>query len=134
MIDPEIEQRLRDGFARWSRGERVFDPRYTHPDIELHSVIAGFAGTTYRGHEGIERFVTDMTEAFDKWELDLVEVTEFAPGRVLGVGTVHLRGRGSGVTVDQPCAWLIDHDDGIVTRFEPFLNRVDEARAIAAAG
>jgi hypothetical protein len=131
MIDPDLEQRLRDAFDRWNRGERVFDPRYTHPDVEVHSVIAD---APYRGHEGIERFVADMTEAFDTWELDLVEVTEFAPGRVLGIGTVHLRGRGSGVTVDQPCAWLIDHDDGIVTRFEPFLGRVDEARAIAARG
>ena len=34
-----------------------------------------------------------------------------ATGRVLGVGTVHLRGRGSGVAVDLPCAWLFDHVD-----------------------
>ena len=35
----------------------------------------------------------------------------------------------SGVNVDQPCAWLLDHVDGVLTRFEPFPNRVDEARA-----
>jgi ketosteroid isomerase-like protein len=133
MIDPELERRLRGAFARWNEGDRVFDPRWTSPDVEIHSAIGDFTGATYRGQEGVEQWVADMAEAFDEWQLELQQVTEFAPGRVLGVGTAHLRGRGSGVAVDQPCAWIIDHQDGIVTRFEPFLNRVDEARAIAAS-
>jgi ketosteroid isomerase-like protein len=133
MIDPDHEQRLREAFAGWSRGDRRFDPRWTAPDVEIHSATGDFTGTIYRGQEGVERWVADMQEAFDEWRLELDELEEFAPGRVLGVGTVHLRGRGSGATVDQPCAWLLDHVDGVLTRFEPFLNRVEEARAIAAA-
>jgi ketosteroid isomerase-like protein len=134
MVDAEFERRLRDAFARWNEGERVFDPRWTHPDVEIHSAIGDFTGATYRGQEGVAQWVADMAEAFDEWRLELDELDEFAPGRVLGVGTAHLRGRGSGVSVDQPCAWIFDHDDGVLTRFEPFLNRVDEARAIAAGG
>ena len=56
---------------------------------------------------------------------------EPVPGCIFGVRAIHLRGRESGVTVDEPCAWIIDHVDGRVTRFEPFLNRVEEARALA---
>jgi ketosteroid isomerase-like protein len=134
MIDPELERRLREAFDAWNRGERVFDPEWTTPDVEVHSAVGDFGATPYRGQEGVRRWVDDMTEAFDEWRLDLDEVEEFAPGRVLGVGSVHLRGRGSGVSVDQPCAWIFDHADGVVSRFEPFLNRVDEARAIAAEG
>jgi ketosteroid isomerase-like protein len=134
MIDPELEQRIRDGFERWNSGEHVFDPEWTSADVEVHSAVGNFGGTTYRGEEGIAQWVADMAEAFDEWRLDLGELDEFAPGRVLGVGTVHLRGRGSGVSVDQPCAWIFDHVDGVLTRFEPFLNRVEEARAIAATG
>jgi ketosteroid isomerase-like protein len=133
MIDPELEQRVREAFARWNAGEHVFDPEWTDPDVEIHSAVGDFGGTTYRGQEGIAQWVADMTESFDEWRLELGELDEFAPGRVLGVGTVHLRGRGSGVSVDQPCAWIFDHVDGVLTRFEPFLNRVEEARAIAAA-
>jgi ketosteroid isomerase-like protein len=134
VIDPQFEQRLRDGFARWNAGDHSFDPEWTAEDVEIHSAVADFAGTVYRGQEGVRQWVEDMREVFDEWQLRLDELEEFAPGRVIGVGTVHLRGRGSGVSVDQPCAWLFDHVDGVLTRFEPFLNRVGEARAIAAGG
>jgi ketosteroid isomerase-like protein len=134
VIDPQFEQRLRDGFARWNAGDHSFDPEWTAEDVEIHSAVADFAGTVYRGQEGVRQWVEDMREVFDEWQLRLDDLEEFSPGRVIGVGTVHLRGRGSGVSVDQPCAWLFDHVDGVLTRFEPFLNRVGEARAIAAGG
>ena len=132
VIDPQLERRIRDGFARWNAGDHSFDPDWTAEDVEIHSAIADFAGTTYRGQDGVRQWVEDMREVFDEWQLRLDELEEFAPGRVIGIGTVHLRGRGSGVSVDQPCAWLFDHVDGVMTRFEPFLNRVGEARAIAS--
>jgi ketosteroid isomerase-like protein len=132
MISPDLEQRIRDGFARWNRGAHTFDSEWTHPDLEIHSVASSLSGSVYRGREGLERWVADMEESFDEWQLEIDELDEVSPGRVLGIGAVHLRGRGSGVTVDQPCAWLLDHVDGVLTRFEPFLNRVDEAREIAA--
>jgi ketosteroid isomerase-like protein len=134
MIDPALEQRIHDAFERWNSGDHSFDPDWIAPDVEIHSAVGDFTGTTYRGQDGVRQWVEDMHDVFDEWQLELHELEEFAPGRVLGVGTVHLRGRGSGVTVDQPCAWLLDHVDGVMTRFEPFLNRVDEARAIAASG
>jgi hypothetical protein len=134
MIDPELEQRIRDGFERWNSGEHTIDPRWMAADMEIHTAVGDLSGTVYRGEDGLKQWVDDMHDVFDEWELELDEIEEFAPGRVLAVGSAHLRGRGSGVTVDQPCAWLMDHVDGVLTRFEPFLNRVDEARAIAAGG
>ena len=132
MIDPGIEQRIREAFARWNRGEHTFDPVGTHPDIEIHSAVANLSGTVYRGHEGVARWVSDMEEVFDEWQLVLDELEEVSPSRLLGVGAIHLRGRGSGATVDQPCAWVMDHADGVLTRFEAFLNRVEEAREAAS--
>jgi ketosteroid isomerase-like protein len=132
MISPDLEQRIRDGFARWNRGEHSFDQDWVHPDVEIHSAAAVVTGSVYRGREGLERWVSDMEEAFDEWQLEINELDEVKPGRVLGIGSVHLRGRGSGAPVDEPCAWVLDHVDGLLTRFEPYLNRVDEARAIAA--
>jgi ketosteroid isomerase-like protein len=131
MTEPEVEQRIREGFARWNRGEHTFDPLWIHPDVEIHSAVGVVTGNVYRGREGLAQWVADMEEVFDEWQLEIDELDEVTPGRVLGIGSVHLRGRGSGAPVDQPCAWLLDHVDGLLTRFEPFLNRVDEARAIA---
>jgi ketosteroid isomerase-like protein len=132
MISPELEHRIRDGFARWNRGEHSFDPEWVHPDVEIHTAAGVFTGSVYRGREGLERWVSDMEEAFDEWELEIDELDEVKPGRVLGIGSVHLRGRGSGAPVDEPCAWVLDHADGLLTRFEPYLNRVEEAREAAS--
>lgn len=134
MIDPAVEQLIRDGFERWSRGQRDLDADWISPDIEIHSGFGEFGGGVHRGREAVARWAAEMQEAFVEWRLEVRELEEFAPGRVLGVGAVHMRGRGSGVSVDQPCAWILDHADGRLTRLEPFLNRVDEARALAAAG
>ena len=131
MIDPDLEQRVRTSFAAWNRGEHSLDPEWTHPEVEIHSAAVGLSGIVYRGQEGLARWVADMEEAFDEWQLKLDELDEVTPGRLLGIGAIHLRGRGSGVNVDQPCAWLLDHVDGVLTRFEPFPNRVEEARAAA---
>ena len=131
-MDPAFEQRIRDGFARWNAGDHSFEPEWTSPDVEIHSAVADFTGTTYRGEEGVRQWVADMNEVFDEWQLEIHDLEEITATRVLGVGTVHLRGRGSGVSVDQPCAWLFDHVDGVLTRFEPFLNRVEEARRAAS--
>jgi hypothetical protein len=128
MIDPELERRVRDAFGSWNRGEHSFDPEWTHPEIEVHTAVAGLSGDVYRGRDGVARWIADMEEVFDEWRLGLGELEEVSPTRLLAVGTVHLRGRGSGIGVDQPCAWLLDHVDGVLTRFEPFLNRVEEAR------
>jgi len=132
MIPPELDQRIREGFARWNRGEHTFDPEWVHPDVEIHSAVGVVSGSVYRGVEGLERWVSDMEEVFDEWQLEIDDLDEVKPGRVLGIGSVHLRGRGSGAPVDQPCAWLLDHVDGLLTRFEPFLNRVEEAREAAS--
>jgi ketosteroid isomerase-like protein len=131
MTDPELERRVRGAFERWNRGDHSFDPEWTDPEIEVQTAVAGLSGASYRGHEGLAQWIADMEEAFDEWRVDLGELEEVSPTRLLAIGTVHLRGRGSGVGVDQPCAWVLDHVDGVLTRFEPFLNRVEEARAAA---
>jgi len=131
MIDPDLERRVRHGFERWSSGDHEFDPELISPDFEIHSGFGEFGGGVHTGEERVAKWLADMQEAFDEWRLEVDELDEFEPGRVLAVGTVHMRGRGSGVTVDQPCAWILDHAGGLLTRIEPFINRVDEARAIA---
>ena len=66
-----------------------------------------------------------------------MEIDEFevpGAGRVLAIGSVHFRGRESGVVIDEPVAWVFRHDGERVTRLEVFVNRVADARAAAAGG
>jgi ketosteroid isomerase-like protein len=131
MERDELEARLRDAFDRWNRGDYALSPDFVDPDVEILSATGPLGGGTYRGYEGYARWIADMSESFDEWVLRLDELETLAPDRVLVVGAVHFRGRGSGVDVDLPCAWLMNHREGVLTRMEAFPNRVDEARAIA---
>src|SRR3954454_14292650 len=119
---------VRGVFARWNEGN--FQPREeeTNPDIEVVTQTARLHGQPYRGLEGVRRWIAETLEAFEEWNLRLDEVQSMGE-RVLGVGHIHLRGRESGVDIDAPCAWIFDFRDGRCTRFETFVNRVDEARA-----
>ena len=129
-----MEQRIRTAFERWNRADYSFDDQLMHPDIEIRSLTGLLTGGVYRGREGLAEWAREVTESFDEWSLVVDEVEETGPTRVLAVGSVHFRGRESGVAIDAPCAWLVDHEGGLVTRFEVFANRVSEARAIAAGG
>jgi len=51
--------------------------------------------------------------------------------RVVALGRVRLRGKGSGVGVDQPHGWLVEFKDGKVFRFRHFARPQE---ALEAAG
>jgi ketosteroid isomerase-like protein len=131
MEASELEQRLRTTFDRWNLGDRSVEEAWTDPDVEIVSASAELTGRSYRGYEGVRQWIADLSEAFDEWTLRLDEFEEYAPGHVLAVGAVHFRGRGSGATVDLPCGWIIDHDEGVLRRLVAFPGRVEEARAAA---
>ena len=100
MIAPDLEQRMRDGFARWNRGDHSVRPAHgSDPDVEIHLGGGRAQRATRlprgrgsralgRGHGGCVRRVAPRSSTSS---------SELAPGRVLGIGSVHLRGRGSGV-------------------------------------
>ena len=48
MIQAELDQRIREGFARWNRGEHTFDPEWVHPDVEIHSAVGVVSGVRWR--------------------------------------------------------------------------------------
>src|SRR6188472_1719702 len=132
MEPDELEARLRETFDRWNRGDYSVRPGTLDPDVEIISAAGMLSGGPYRGYDGYQRWIADISESFDEWGLRLDEFEPLAPDRVFVVGAVHFRGRGSGVDVDLPCAWIMDHTEGMLTRLEAFPNRVDEAREIAA--
>jgi ketosteroid isomerase-like protein len=117
-----------DVFERWNRGERDPRPDEIEPDFE---VVSRLTNQVYRGAAGIRDWVADVTESFDQWNLRLDEVRELGDDRLLGLGRLQIRGRGSGVDLDQPAAWLFQFRGGRMARMETFLNRVEEALAEA---
>jgi ketosteroid isomerase-like protein len=121
-------QTIREGIAALNRGDVDGIAAMLDPDVELVPLRAVLDGSIYRGHDGMRRWLADMSEDWTEFELDLDEARELGPGRVLVQATMRLRGR-SGVALDSTAAWVCDMRDGRVSRIRFF---ADSAAALAA--
>jgi ketosteroid isomerase-like protein len=52
---------------------------------------------------------------------------------VLVLGDLHMRGRESGIELDQPMGWLLTFRDGRLLRYEVYLDHLDARRAAGLA-
>jgi ketosteroid isomerase-like protein len=70
-----------------------------HEDAVFEPLRAATEGA-YIGPEGMRRFVRDTVETFDVFAATFDEVKDLGDGRVLGIGKIRMRGRGSGFEND----------------------------------
>jgi ketosteroid isomerase-like protein len=102
---------------------------HSHPDFEARSRFAQIEGTTYRGHEGVRQWVLDVRANFDRFETRLLDVRDLGD-RVLALGVLHFRGRGSGVEMDQPLGYLWEIRDGKATRLHFYGSHAEALKAV----
>ena len=122
------EQIVRDVYDRWNNGDRELDPEEIHPDAV---VISAMTGDTFRGLEGIKRWMAEIDEQFDEWRLTIEEMRSVTSDCLLVLGQVHFRGRSSGAEFDQPIGWLVDFEGDLITSLHNFAGH---DAAIEAAG
>jgi ketosteroid isomerase-like protein len=119
---------VRDLFRRWNSGERELDPSEVHPDVVVYSAMTG---NEFRGLEQVRRWTTEIDEQFENWDLTIDELRDVPGDGLLALGSVHFRGRASGVEFDQPMGWLVEFEEGRVTALH---NIVGHDAAIEVAG
>jgi ketosteroid isomerase-like protein len=127
VSDPR-EDLVRDIYARWNQGVRDIPPEEIHPDAVVYSAMTG---DTFRGLDGVRRWMAEIDEQFEDWMLTIEEVREVPGDRLLVLGEVHFRGRASGVEFDQAMGWLIEFEAARITALH---NIVGHEAAIEAAG
>ena len=73
--------------------------------------LAPVAGGSFTGPEGVARFFADALEAWETMRIDVSELVEF-DGRVVVLGRIRNRGRGSGMELDVVMAhvWTVEND------------------------
>jgi hypothetical protein len=121
----ENSELFRDAIERWNRGERSLSA--FHADVEWLPLRVATEGA-YRGIEGVERFLADTEEVFDKFEVryQLLDLGL----RVLAWGTIHLRARSSGIETDIATGGLAEFRDGKIVRWEDFGSKDKALQAI----
>jgi ketosteroid isomerase-like protein len=100
-----------------------------HRDAEFIPLRAPIQGT-YRGHDGVREFLADNAENFDLF-YPAFESARDLGDRVLAIGTIRVRGKESGVEVEQPMTLVVTYRDGKIARFEAF---GDHRKALQAVG
>jgi ketosteroid isomerase-like protein len=130
-MSQENVETLRRLVDLWAQGPTDVPTELVAPDIEFVSPLTSLRGRPYRGYDDAREWLRDVREQFETWEYTVDELRE-AGDAVLALGHVHLKGRGSGVVLDQEGAWLAHFAaDGRVNRMQVFTNRGD---ALQAAG
>ena len=93
-------------------------------DIEWYSglpMIMSGSSTVYRGHDGIRELFREFDELFEEIHAEYGEIRDLGD-RILAIGSIRMRGRGSGAATESPVATLSDFRDGKVIRIKTYLD------------
>jgi ketosteroid isomerase-like protein len=103
------------------------------PSVEWHPAMQALLGgeaVTYRGHAGVREMMSDFYEAFAELSFEISEIHDLGD-RVVPIGRINARGKGSGAEVESPAAYLVDFRNGKVIEVRTYL---DPGQALKAAG
>ena len=121
------------GLERWAAGDLAGALEPLASDVELHHNIG--LGTplegVYRGHDGVLRLWGEIGESFEIQGLEVERAVEHE-GRVVVLGTMRMRGAGSGAAADAPFGVVSTVEGGLVRRQDLWTG--DRSRALEAAG
>jgi ketosteroid isomerase-like protein len=121
----------RRGYQAWSDGNVEAMLENSISDIEfVPAIAASVEGGSVRGQDELRRFFSDLQET---WETFRTEVDDFREvgDRVLGLGRLTAKGRGSELELDQPIYTVLWFREGKFARMQSFLDR--EAAEVAAS-
>jgi ketosteroid isomerase-like protein len=99
------------------------------PQAEFLPLRAPVTGA-YVGPEGLRRFVDDTRQTFDEFHASYDDVRDLGD-RLLAMGVLYVRGRGSGAPTETSTAVVVEFRDGRIARIEDF---GDRRRALEAVG
>jgi ketosteroid isomerase-like protein len=98
------------------------------PEAELIPRRAAVQGI-YRGHDGMRQFMAENADNFDRYQVRYQEVRDLGD-RLIAFGTVHVRGKESGIEVTTPTAMVATFRDGKMVRAEDFSERSEALKAV----
>jgi ketosteroid isomerase-like protein len=127
----EVAKSLVDAYNR--RDVEIAFAGLVTPDFEwLPALTKALDGGGYRGREGIERFALDTSENWEELQSVVVEYRDLGD-RVVVLGRLKGRGKGSGAPVDQPYVGIFDFRGNRIRRHQVYLDRAEGLQAAGLA-
>jgi ketosteroid isomerase-like protein len=127
---------VRRSMKAFSRGDLNAFLAALDPDIEWRTAADEPNPQTYGGHDGIRRFVAEISEAWEGRFDDLMEFDDFVDlgGWVVVPWTARLRGRRSGIEVEVHETYAVRVEEGGIVRVDEFRTRQGAIDAVRARG
>jgi len=123
----ELAKRATEAYNR--RDVDTFFAEFATPDLEWWpATVRAVEGGCYRGRKGIEQFLADTAETWEELQAVPEEFRDLGD-RVLLLGRLQGRGRGSGAPVDTPMANLLDFRGARIWRARVYFDRAEALRA-----
>jgi ketosteroid isomerase-like protein len=124
---PSGEELIAEIWARWNSGDRTISDDLFDPELVIYSALTG---DVYRGTHQVRRWQQEIDQQFDRWEISAESVEELEPDRFLVLGRIKMRGRESGMPLDQAAGWILELREG---RLVSLRNYIGHAAAREAA-
>ena len=124
-------ERARAAFEAFNRGDREGLLELFDPEVEFVDAPQSVEERERSGLDGIRRWFASMDEVWEELRFEVEEMVELDDERLIVVGRVQGRGRGSGIWIDRPIATLYTLRNGRAVRFEAFGGK---GEALTAAG
>jgi ketosteroid isomerase-like protein len=127
----ELVKRGLDAYNR--RDAEALKPDVT-PDVEWFPAIpAAVEHGGYQGHEGVERYLRELSDTWDYLRIVGDDIRDLGE-RVLFLGRVEGRGKGSGVRVDAPVGLVFELRGDKASRIRGYLDHHEALRAVGLSG
>ena len=128
-MSQENVDRFLESIEAFNRGDVERWLETYHPDAVIEPRQAELEGG-YSGHDGLRRFFAEFAEPLEMFEAHYSDVRDLGD-RVLGLGTLRILGRGSGIENEGPVAILSSFRDGLITHAKDY---GEWSQALEAAG
>jgi ketosteroid isomerase-like protein len=130
----ESAELVRRFYESWTRRDLDVVLESVDPEFEFDwsNSRSPFSGV-YEGREGLERFWTDIWDAWDEFRLEIEEVRDCGHDCLVAASVVRAQGKGSGIEVEAHGAmlWTLRAEKLLAGTF---FQTKEEALAAAEAG
>jgi ketosteroid isomerase-like protein len=92
-------------------------------------VALGGEATVYQGHAGIPAGIRDLHDSFAELQIEISEVQQIGD-RVVGIGRIRTRGKGSGVESWSPFGAVMEFRCGKATQIRSYLDPREALEAV----
>jgi ketosteroid isomerase-like protein len=103
------------------------------PSCEFTSVMAAVEPETYRGHDGLRRYLNDLVESWGEWRNEVEDVFEAGPNTVVVIFRSHQIGKDSGAAVEARRAMVTVLSGGKLLRARVYPSREEALEAVRSS-